>query len=216
MSFIYFIFTLGGVVKSNQPKKSPQELSAEEIKLLLNQVALNDHKAYVALYNYFMPQVARWVHKMVFYVDEYTRDGIVNAVLYAGLESAANYRGEGEFGAFLRGVARNLCNNHIRSHRNAPSPEDPHDDLINSIPDDAPGPEDLLIKAQDRDGLYICLQRLPAILRDSIVHTYLYDLSVKESSEELDIAEGTVKSRNERARRKLRECMENWRKGERK
>lgn len=190
----------------------PKILSEQEIEDLLNRIANKDHKACVALFNYFRPQVIKQVKKTVF-ADEYTIDGIVNEVFYAAFAGIASFRRDGDFGAFLGGIARNLCKNFIaRRYRGIQTSEleDAHLDLI---PDEAPGPEERMIEKQDHEALYHCIDKLPEKAQDVIRATYLGELSEAESAALFKIDRGTVKSRLYYAKRKLQKCMDNWRTG---
>lgn len=194
--------SLGG--RSNQ-----QTLSAQEITELLNRVARNDHKACVAFFNYFRPQVVMQVRKKVF-ADEYTIDGIVNTILYEAIAGIATYRQENGFAAFLSGITRNHCNNHIRSRYRGVQTSDHDDDALSAIPDEAPGPEDLLIQTQDADALNYCLEQLPEAQRECFLAHYRGGLSVGECAELFNIPANTVKSRNRLAREQLKPCIKKW------
>lgn len=196
-------------MSSGKPNKPQQELSEQEIETLLNQVAANDHKACVAFFNYFRPRIAMQVRKKVF-ADEYTIDGIVNAILYEAIKQIPSYRREGGFGAFLSGIARNHCNNHIRSRYRGIQAADLDEDLLSSIPDETPGPEAQLIQKQDHEAVHYCLDKLTPNHREILRASYFGDLSEAECAEVFKIRQGTVKSRIFHAKEKLLACVKNW------
>lgn len=152
------------------------------------------------------------VRKKVF-ADEYTIDGIVNAILYEAIAGIPTYRKESGFGAFLSGVTRNHCNNFIRSRYRGIQPIDHDDDLLSAIPDEAPGPEALLIQKQDHDALHYCVEKLPSKALGIIKASYFGELSEAECAALFNIPQGTVKSAIFNAKKKLFACLENWIKG---
>lgn len=191
--------------------KDAHKLSEEELKNLLNRIAARDHKASVEFYKHFRHEVAVIVKSLVF-DDEYTQDTIINTVLYEGMQSATRYRGEGDFSAYLGGIARRQCKNHIRKKYQGISTV-VDETLINAIPDDAPTAEMQLIQKQEYSKLRDCLKRLTDKHRDVVLGTYFGELSEAECADHLAIAPGTVKSRLSAAKKKLEDCLTQKRKG---
>jgi DNA-directed RNA polymerase specialized sigma24 family protein len=70
-----------------------------------------------------------------------------------------------------------------------------------------PGPQQELDLGPDHVALVAALQRLDRTSREVVVLHHLADLSVEEIARQLDMAEGTVKSRLSRGRARLSELL---------
>ena len=73
--------------------------------------------------------------------------------------------------------------------------------------DPQPGTEEKVLKAEEQARLREAIAALPEEQREALVLTQLEGVSYVEAAEQLGVSEGTVKSRVNRARTRLRELL---------
>ncbi|MFK7692599.1 RNA polymerase sigma factor [Paenibacillus sp. HJGM_3] len=78
----------------------------------------------------------------------------------------------------------------------------------------APSAEQVLFDRLESRELWTQVMKLPRKFREVLILSYHYGLSVKEIAGMLQVSEGTVKSRANRAKNKLAEYMDDARKGD--
>ena len=118
---------------------------------------------------------------------------------------------------WLTSIARNRAIDSLRRQATQPQLDSatPADDdgeegpdRLSAIPDDSPGPLDLLSRASDVRELDQCLQHLSPPQRQSVALAFYDGLSHAEVAERLREPLGTVKSWVRRALQTLRGCLE--------
>ena len=118
----------------------------------------------------------------------------------------ANYQPGRPFKPWLYAIATNLARDHARSAatRYAACP-----DKSDTLPDAAPGPDELALAAEQGREVAQAIGRLPVEYRAAIVLRFYGGLSLNEIAATLDIPLGTVKSRLSVGCRRLREQLSN-------
>ena len=111
--------------------------------------------------------------------------------------------------SWLCRVAHNLCVDELRKRRHRPSEslDDSvglEDKMMRQFKDDAPGPEESLLRQENILDLERALERLSNEYKIMIVLRDIHGLSYQEISEITELEMGTVKSRLSRARVRLR------------
>ncbi len=166
---------------------------------LLDRVAEGDRRALQTLYERHAAWVllrlqARCADRGV--VDEVLQDAFVGVWRGAG-----RYRGEGEVGAWIWGIAvRRLID---RLRRRSPVLVALDERLGGSV---GSAEEQVLLGIEHGD-LGAALTRLSPELRAVVQATVLDGLTTREASKMLGIPAGTVKTRMLRARRQMREAL---------
>lgn len=117
---------------------------------------------------------------------------------------ADQFRGDSRFSTWLYRVAINTCYDHLRRAKRRPA--DPLADT-HDPPDTGEG--DRLAAVELRPGLTAALADLGDEFRAAIVLVDVEGLPVSEAAEILGVAEGTVKSRLHRGRRRLAQILGN-------
>jgi len=115
--------------------------------------------------------------------------------------SASSYRGEGDVGAWLWGIAiRRL----ISRLRRAPQPQPASTDVIAAAAPVVDSAEDELLIAVEHGDVGDALRALPPELRRVVQATVIDGLTTKEAAQLLGLPQGTVKSRLRAAKSRLR------------
>jgi RNA polymerase sigma-70 factor, ECF subfamily len=128
----------------------------------------------------------------------------------AAWRTARKYRGEGDVGAWLWGIAIRRLTDRLRK-RAVPRPVP--DEVLASLSPVVADAEDQLLVAVEHSTVADALQTLSPELVRVLQVTVIDGLSTREAAQLLGIPQGTVKSRLRVAKVKLREqliSMEGW------
>ena len=144
--------------------------------------------------------LARWLTRNVYDADDLVQEAYLRA-----FEHYDSFRGQSAK-AWLLTIVRNACYSHLR--RAIPTTEAAEfDERVHSagqVPDD---PESLALKEADSRRLTQALEELPEEYREAIVLRELEELSYKEVAAILGVPMGTVMSRLNRGRDRLRAAL---------
>jgi RNA polymerase sigma-70 factor (ECF subfamily) len=113
----------------------------------------------------------------------------------------AGFREEAQFETWMHRIVTN-CAISMRKRRGR------FGDLLAEEPEDVPVPDSTAPALVERDSLSRALALLPEGQRIAVLLKDVYGLSCKEIGEELGVGEGAVKVRLHRARKRLRELLD--------
>ncbi|MDF5755855.1 sigma-70 family RNA polymerase sigma factor [Spongiactinospora sp. TRM90649] len=151
--------------------------------------------------------VARWRAPVWTYVrrmlDAERADDVTQEVWLAVVRGLPRLREPGRFAPWLFTIARRSVTDRLRGEYALAGETSGFGDLVGEA-----GAEDPVVAMLDRAALVSALADLPLLEREILVLFYLEDLSVEECADICQIPAGTVKSRLNRARRLLREHLE--------
>lgn len=136
-------------------------------------------------------------------------DAAQDAML-AAWRALHSYRG-GNFPAWLMRIAANRCRDELRRRKRRPSTSldrmlDEHGDAW-SPPDDGRPPEIAALDAETGRTLLAALQQLPEEQRQTILLSDVQGLAYREIADTMNTSVGTVKSRLNRARARMRQLL---------
>jgi RNA polymerase sigma-70 factor (ECF subfamily) len=180
-------------------------------KELLAQCRAGDRVAVDQLVQEYQPQLFRLAHSIL---DDGSQNGSADAqeitqdALLAGLRSLDSYRGEAKLSTWLYSITVNLCRNHIRARQRRERVRNLFERLTTPIEDAPSQPEDVIIRKQADFNLFRVVQSLNEKHRLPVILRYYHDCSVAEIAQIIDIPEGTVHSRLNTARKKMRIFLE--------
>ena len=186
---------------------------------LLAQCRAGDRVAVEQLVRDYQPQLFRLALSIL---DDGSQNGSADAqevtqdALLAALRSLDSYRGEAKLSTWLYSITVNLCRNHIRTRQRRERVRNLFERLTTPIEDAPSQPEDVIIRKQADYSLFSIVQSLNEKHRLPIILRYYHNCSVAEIAQILDIPEGTVHSRLNTARKKVRNCLESDKNKERK
>jgi RNA polymerase sigma-70 factor (ECF subfamily) len=134
---------------------------------------------------------------------------LVQNVFLRVLRYRRNFRGDGEFKAWLFHIARNV---HYDNHRKKRIRHtDDVDEWKDQLADDGASQPQQLIRAEEVEQLKTALRRLDPEKREVLVLAKLQGMPYREIGELLGCSEGAVKVRVFRALQELRGLLTAWR-----
>ncbi|MBQ1579636.1 MAG: sigma-70 family RNA polymerase sigma factor [Firmicutes bacterium] len=136
--------------------------------------------------------------------DADTRDVMQEAFIkmYRNLGS---FKGDSSFETWFTRILINCCLDELRKRKNNYGHEDidEHYDLA----DTGPGTEAQILKKERQKAVTDAIRQLPEEARNIIILREFQGLSYEELADVLDLEPGTVKSRLNRAKQKLKEIL---------
>ncbi len=121
------------------------------------------------------------------------------------------FKGESSFDTWVYRIVVNTCNDMLRkssrSKAAAPAYADEEGDLVIKMPDPGPTPAEALEQKEQSRFILDCLERLQPEQKEIIVLRDIQGFSYQELSEILECSIGTIKSRINRSRRRLKEIV---------
>ena len=119
-----------------------------------------------------------------------------------------SYRGDCAFESWTYRIAANCCMDWLRKKKRDRSVSmEPMRDQGFDPADTSPGTEAQVIVKDERHRLREAIALLPEDQREALVLTQLERVSYEEAAQMLDVSEGTVKSRVNRAKARLKEIL---------
>jgi len=135
--------------------------------------------------------------------DRHEAEDVTQEAYLRVFRSLRGFREEARFETWLYRIVTNAALTHLRKRGRFGELTPGPGDLDDAIASGAPSPEAVV----DRDELERGLARLPVGMRVVVVLKDVYGLSAREIGEHLGIAEGAVKVRLHRGRRRLKELV---------
>lgn len=136
--------------------------------------------------------------------DADTRDVMQEAFIkmYRNLGS---FKGDSSFETWFTRILINCCLDELRKRKTSPGQEDidEHFDLA----DHQPGTEEQIIREERKKAVTDAIRKLPEEMRNILILREFEGYSYEELAEVLDLEPGTVKSRLNRAKQKLKQIL---------
>ena len=120
----------------------------------------------------------------------------------------ANYRGECALESWVYRIAANCCMDWLRKKKRDRSVSvEPLREQGFDPADTAPGTEEQVVQEDERRRLREAISLLPDEQREALILTQLEKVPYEEAARALGVSEGTVKSRVNRAKTRLKELL---------
>jgi RNA polymerase sigma-70 factor (ECF subfamily) len=129
--------------------------------------------------------------------DRALAEELLQDVMLAAWQGAANFRGDSQVSTWLLAIARKRAISARQKRRVIPLP------LSDNAPAGTPGPLETLENQDERAALRAALAALPDDQRETLELVFYHDLSGPEAAAVLGVSPGTVKSRLSRAKTML-------------
>jgi RNA polymerase sigma-70 factor, ECF subfamily len=169
---------------------------------LIEQCLTGDQAAWETIVRQHWRKVFNVAYKFVGKHDE--AEDLAQDIFLKIFKALDTFDRRANFQTWIISIARNLCIDHYRSVRKERETIAREVDAGELTPVSAEiGPEVALERSDLRALLQRALERLPVALRTAVVLRDLQELSYQEIADQLDLPEGTVKSRINRGRLEL-------------
>jgi RNA polymerase sigma-70 factor (ECF subfamily) len=169
-----------------------------------------DEAAFDEIVRRYQNQITNFMYRMI---DDYDRSvELAQETFIRIYTSAHRYKADYSFSTYIYRIAANLAISEIRRRRRRKllplnfSDEDGEQVHID-LPDGKPLPDELLIEEERRRAVARAIKSLPEKYRAAVVLRDIEGLSYEQIARALNLSEGTVKSRINRARNLLREKL---------
>lgn len=175
-------------------------------ELLLARAKKGDPQAFEALVTPYERQVYFTCLKLM--GDPQSAEDCAQEAMLRAFRSLKQYRGESAFSTWMYKVAYSACLDAMRKQKRRP--QESLDTLTEAgftPPSHEAGPYEALEKKERLAVLRAAIAALPEDLRQTLVLSQLENLSYEEVAAMTGVALGTVKSRVNRAREKLKQIL---------
>ena len=184
----------------------PESPAPEQLSDLLARCALRDQRAFATLYQFSSAKlfaVAVRITRRRDWAEEVLQEAFVNIWNHAGGYNSAKSAPM----TWMTAIVRNRALDWLRKPREVEIDEE-HEELMASIPDESPGPEELLRRSLEAGELAECMKTLTGEQQRSITLAFFYGLSHGELAEQMRKPLGTVKTWIRRGLDRLKGCLD--------
>lgn len=181
-------------------------MTKDEEKGYIERVLAGDESAYEPLVTENQTKVYRLALRIL--KNEADAEDAAQEAFLKAYTSLADFRGDSRFSVWLYRLTNNICIDMLRKNKRAvivslQTEDDDGEETEIAIPDERYSPERLAERAADRDAVRTALAALPDDCREILALRESAGLSYDEIAAALSLEVGTVKSRLNRARKKL-------------
>lgn len=135
---------------------------------------------------------------------ESAADDVTQEAFLAAWRALPDFRGDCRFSTWLYRLTTNAGIDWLRREKRYRSTDDVTE---LELPDDAPSPQEQAEQSETQSAVRRALSRLSEEHRQVLLLRYMQELDYGEIAAALDVSEGTVKSRINRAKGRLRELL---------
>ena len=188
-------------------------LSSEE---LMARIGKGDGDAFEILVNRHQTSILNLVYRFI--GDRTQAKDLAQEVFMRVWQSAKSYEPKAKFTTWIYRITANLCFNELKSARRKKwfsfnwSDEDGEHTFEETLSDNAPSAEDLLLEKERSRQISDALQSLPDNQRMALVLKRYDDLSYQEIAQVIGCSVSAVESLLVRAKRTLQEKLKNYEK----
>jgi len=176
----------------------------EDERLPVQEARAGDPEAWNVLLRRFRLPLYAYVFELVHHEQaslDIVQETFINAARHIG-----SLQRDEKFGSWLFNIAHQKCVHHWRRYHPEEIPLDPQDECY---PDDAAGPQELLIRKEQEEQFMKGLDQLAVPHRAVLLLHFVEDFSLDEIARITGTPLGTVKSRLHYARKAFRRLLEN-------
>ena len=172
-----------------------------EEKDLICRAARGDAEAFRQLVEAYQTPAYRLAARMC---GPDSAEDVTQEAFLAAWRALPEFRGDCRFSTWLSRLVSNAAIDCLRREKKHRDTGDV-DDL--ELPDGGPSPQEQAERSDTRDAVRRALDRLSPEHRQVLLLRFMQELDYGEIARALDVSEGTVKSRINRAKSKLREVL---------
>lgn len=180
---------------------------AEEFDLdsLIDRVLLGERDAFRLIVRHFSLGLRAFVSSQLHHLDD--ADDLAQEVFVTAFKNLDRFRKGEDFGAWLRGIARNKLKTHFRTLARRESAMDRFRTEVSELVHTDLEKLAAKIREEKIERLLTCITKLPEKMR-RIVRAGLEGQRGADLAAELGMTVGAIYTMNHRANRLLRKCME--------
>ncbi|HSJ55923.1 MAG TPA: sigma-70 family RNA polymerase sigma factor [Anaerolineae bacterium] len=172
----------------------------------IEQALQGDRKAFGQLVRAYERPVYNLTYRML--GDPAEAEDAAQETFLRAYAKLATYQPGRKFVNWVLSIASHHCIDRLRRRQRAPqlSLDGPSPPVW--LASDAPQPDQVVSKKEQRERVRRVLDALPPDYRAAVVLRYWYDLSYREIAETMDTTESAIKSRLHRARQMMAESLQ--------
>ena len=186
-------------------------------QLMLN-AGQGDRKAFDELVRRYSSRMVNVAYQVL--GDREMAEDVAQETFLRAYKSAARYRQISKFSTWLYTIALNLCRNELRRRKfktyslEGMAERDEESKVRVDIPDEKTQPDLDMERKEAGDLVRQAVEKLPEKFKTPLVLRDIQELTYEEISEILNLPEGTVKSRINRGRLRVKELLRPYYGGE--
>jgi len=184
----------------------PEAPTPEQLSDLISRCALRDQRAFATLYQFSSAKlfaVAVRITRRRDWAEEVLQEAFVNIWNHAAGYNSAKSAPM----TWMSAIVRNRALDWLRRPREVELDEE-HEELMASLADESPGPEELLRRSLEAGELAECMKVLTEEQRRSITLAFFYGLSHGELALQMRKPLGSVKTWIRRGLDRLKGCLD--------
>jgi RNA polymerase sigma-70 factor (ECF subfamily) len=171
---------------------------------LVQRTLANDSDAFDELVRRHRPSLVRFVSLIIGDADE--AESLAQETLTRAYANLTDFDDTLSLGPWLRGIALNLCRNHLRERKRHAKPVAPEQLGREMLPKGA-GVLSGILRREQEDRARLAVSQLPALFREAFVLHFIEEMNYAQMSRITGVAEGTLRVRAHRARSLLRQNL---------
>ncbi len=179
-------------------------MESSELNALLDQVAKGHNDAFQHIVRAHSLSIRCYLASLVYHMDD--ADDLAQEVFIAAFKRLHTFRRENDFGAWLRGIARNLVRMHFRSTGRRSRALDRFREEVAEITTEELDAAAAVSHGESIGALLRCVARLPERLRRA-VQGGLEGVAPSEIASNLKTSVAAVYQMHWRAHQLLRDCL---------
>ncbi|NSW75749.1 MAG: sigma-70 family RNA polymerase sigma factor [Candidatus Atribacteria bacterium] len=189
----------------------------QEDREIVREVLNGKKELFALLIHRYEDKIFNYIYYMVKQKEE--AEDLAQTTFVKAFFALRQYNRAYEFSTWIYTIARNVCLDYFRKRKkedvdlslNVTVSEDGDTEMGELIEEDhSPDPLRTILNEELRGKIEKAIERLPVKLREIVVLRHLEDCSYEEIAQIMDLPVGTVKSYLHRARKKLKEWLEEY------
>jgi RNA polymerase sigma-70 factor, ECF subfamily len=173
---------------------------------LVRQALADEPGAFDELVRRHRPALVRCIALLIGDADE--AESLAQETLTRAFAGLADFNDSLPLGPWLRGIALNLCRNHLRARKRHAKPIAPEQLGQAAAPEGRrQGVLSGILRREQDEQAHAAIRQLPALFREAFVLHFIEDLDYAQISEITGVAAGTLRVRAHRARALLRQSL---------
>lgn len=189
----------------------------QEDREIVREVLNGKKELFALLVHRYEDKIFNYIYYLVKQKEE--AEDLAQTTFVKAFFALRQYNHAYEFSTWIYTIARNVCLDYFRKRKkedvdlslNVTVSEDGDTEMGELIEEDhSPDPLRTILNEELRGKIEKAIERLPVKLREIVVLRHLEECSYEEIAQIMDLPVGTVKSYLHRARKKLKEWLEEY------